>query len=285
MSVVLIDQQNQEAFKKLLTREAFYGMTEKKNVFCLGAVCDDVAVGALAGYPDGDIFRVISLFIAPSYRRKGFATELINELQEDLIDEARTLSIRFAVTDPDTESLCEFFESLGFIRDDRGGKDTYIVEMSEISQVLEAFREQIEKKHENAGLCRLCELSTKDIKVVENQAAEHRAPVPGSGIGGKDIEKDYSYLMIRGGALEGYCIIDRSILDLPTIAAVWVNKNNPLITAHILYRALCRVRDFMPQEPYIAMNAVTEGSVSLVKKYLPRAVGISYTYFRTIERS
>ena len=73
-----------------------------------------------------------------------FITELIEELQEDLIDEARTLSIRFAVTDPETESLCGFFESAGFFEDDRGGKNTYIVEMTEVSQVLEKLREQIQ---------------------------------------------------------------------------------------------------------------------------------------------
>ncbi len=284
MSVVLIDEQNREAFRKLLTGEAYYGMAEKKNVFCLGAVCDDVAVGALAGYPDEDNFRIISLFVAPSYRRKGFATKLIEELQEDLIDEARTLSIRFAVTDPETESLCGFFESAGFFEDDRGGKNTYIAEMSEVSQVLEKLREQIEKRPEYEGMMRLCELSQKEINAVDKFASEQGSPVPDDGIGGKDIEKDFSYLMIRDKVLEGYCIIDRSVLELPTIAAVWVRKNNPQIMAHLLYRSLSRVRDFMPEEPYIAMTAVTENSVSLIKKHLPRAIGISYTYYRTIER-
>lgn len=284
MNVYLIDENNQDAFQKLLTKEAFHGFTHKLGVFCLGAVCDGVAVGALAGYPDGEVFRIISLFVAPSFRRKGAATKLMDTLEATLKGEVSTISIRFSATDPELESLCSFFESREYLKDDRGGKNIYLAPMSEVSEILSEYREKLEPHKHSDELLRFSTLSPEHLHEVKKQASEHHAPIPEGGIDGKNVEADLSYVLFKDNELLGYCLIDDSVLGLPTIAALWTRESHTLAVAHMLYKSLHRVTEKKYDEPYLAMMAVTDTAVTLVRKYLPQAMGISYTYYRTVGR-
>ncbi len=282
MKVVLIDQENREAFRKLMTREAFYRFSVKKNVYCLGAVCGGEAAGALAGYPDGDVFRIISLFVIPSLRRQGAATRLIHTLEEELKGEARLISARFSVTDPEQESLLPFFKKTGFLNDDHGGKNIYFVPISEISEKLDQFREVLEKKKAPEGLLRLSEISPEDTAKIKKQITELKIPVPEGGIGSEGLKADLSYIILRKGELLGYCFIDYSLMDFPTIAALWIKKSHESALVHILYRTLNSVIDSNPEESYIGMTAVTDSSVAFIRKNLPDAIAVSYTYYKVI---
>ncbi len=283
MEVVVVDKENHQAFKKLMTGEAYNALINDQDVLCLGVVFDGVAVGALAGRLIGDTFNIRSLYVVPSYRRWSVATQLLDTLELIATNEASRISISFSVTNMETESLCSFFEHRGYLFNDHGGKNIYLSSMSEVSDTISFYSDGTHGEDGGLeGLAPLDSFSPEDIAEAKRQAEENRAPVPEDGFDGASVKGDLSYMFYKKGQLRGYCIIDTSVMGMPTIAALWCRNNNPMVTANVLYHSLSAVVEACEEEPFIAMTAVTAASVALIRKRLPRAMGISYTYYRVM---
>ena len=109
MKIVLINKVNYESFKTVLPLNKL----PDRNRYTLGAYNDEgVVAGAISFYLAKDRYEIDWLYVAPSMRRRGTATILLNQIYLFIRDTAEVYHIhaRYEVTEKDL-SLYGFFLS------------------------------------------------------------------------------------------------------------------------------------------------------------------------------
>lgn len=86
------------------------------ELLLLGLEEDGVPCGLLAGSPEGEVFTVHSLYIAPACRRRGGALRLLEVLLAVTEDDPSLKRIRCAWADgPETGGLAPLLTGVGFV--------------------------------------------------------------------------------------------------------------------------------------------------------------------------
>ena len=89
---------------------------EPADLLLLGLEEDGVPCGLLAGCPDGDVFAVHSLYIAPACRRRGGALRLLEVLLAVMEDDPALGRVRCVWKDgPETEGVAPLLMGVGFV--------------------------------------------------------------------------------------------------------------------------------------------------------------------------
>ncbi|MCI6630869.1 MAG: GNAT family N-acetyltransferase [Lachnospiraceae bacterium] len=110
MKITRIGKKNCKFFDKLLLQAA---ATEDRNVIKLGVVDDDTACGAAAFRIGEYEAELLSLYVAPEYRRRGAAQKLMDTFEE-LADDTGLQAI-MAVWLREMGGLAEFLQKNGFL--------------------------------------------------------------------------------------------------------------------------------------------------------------------------
>lgn len=110
MKITRIGKKNCKFFDKLLLQAA---ATEDRNVIKLGVVDDDTACGAAAFRIGEYEAELLSLYVAPEYRRRGAAQKLMDTFEE-LVDDTGLQAI-MAVWLREMGGLAEFLQKNGFL--------------------------------------------------------------------------------------------------------------------------------------------------------------------------
>ena len=115
-------------FASLMLPEAVQALERGEPLVALGLTEQTVACGALAGYLEGSRFQIISLFVAPDYRRRGGGRLLVETLLELLADNGQAAGVELSYTDtaPDHQSLAPFLEALGFCQENDRGENIFL---------------------------------------------------------------------------------------------------------------------------------------------------------------
>ncbi|MCD8325687.1 MAG: GNAT family N-acetyltransferase [Lachnospiraceae bacterium] len=138
INVGVIPVGNPGVFCSLLLPEAADALAAGEPLTALGLIQeeDELAVGAVAGYLiEENTSQIISLYVAPDYRRQG-AGRLLMETLTGLLDEIQTgIRIDFTVTRKEHEDLEAFLKALGFQDDTNNDENIYLASLESLSKV------------------------------------------------------------------------------------------------------------------------------------------------------
>ena len=156
----LVDKNNIGAFENYLLKTDSSG----EDRYIIGLTdTEGSACGAIAGHLSGDSFIVDSFYVAPSVRRQGGGTLLLDTLLESLREEDEELTVRisFAETDEESEALYEFLLALGYA-ECSVDKAVYLIPAAEIDPNTEIVPEAVP----------LSKWSDENIRILEKKVLE-----------------------------------------------------------------------------------------------------------------
>ena len=298
MEICLIGKENCKAFAPVMTKNVYDALFKGYPLLALGLVDDDTAIGAVAGYEKNERFYVQSLFVQKDKRRQGGGSMLLQALSDILDEEADdgngddengivdAIRISFTITDEESETLEQFLTAQGFIYEDHDGENIYVIPLSEAGERYRKIFRIDRLASKRTGIRSFAECNEIELMAAERQARQLSGLVPEGGFLSPLIEPELSFMELGAdGALKGFCVVDYSVLDMPTYAAAWSEGGNPISTGVLLFSPLRVLLDEFPddlEDTYAAIPAVTQDSIGILKKFFPDAFPLSRTYYRGI---
>lgn len=263
MEVTIIDKGNIHFFKSLLIPEAVQMLIEGKPLFALGLIDNGVACGALAGGPYENVFTILSLFVAPDYRRKGGAALLLQTL-EDLtlrIDELYEIRAAFSVISEEHRLIEGFLKSSGFTfeRENESIKEIRLGALKDIPFFsVRSVETEVEK---------LSALPKSLLRELDrSMRAGDGAPLPVP-LDHAEFEPDLSLCVLSGGHIDSFVLFDHSSCGLLTLAYAFSGtKRGTAVFSSMLKAAFHNAQEKYSDDTRIIIHTVTPLSEALVEK-------------------
>lgn len=278
MKIGYIGKEQLDTFSTLLLPQIVDAIRKGEPVTTLGAVKDKVAVGAVAGYLEDSVYKIISLYVAPNYRRQGTAGKLLEKLEEFLLINtgAAAMEISFTVTEQEHHQLKPFCEKLGFEEEEQQGETLYTFTLAQ------AAASPLFKTGENpdSRILPFSQISEELLREAQREAMLLDVPLPEAGLLGGEVDRELSHALVDEGKLAGCVVFDRSLANLPTLACVWTNKAEAAVFPALLRRAFQSASKRYGEETVMAVQSVNSASAALIQNILPQASPFSFTYRR-----
>lgn len=259
-------------FRSLLLPEVAAALTAQEPLTAFGLTQDDLAIGAAAGYLEGNTFLILSFYIAPDYRRCGGGRLLMETLAKALRGEASRITLSFTATEPEQEALLPFLDALGFLQEADRGETIYLTSLNKISET------PFFTAGEKTGGIPFSDLTEQQLSAATKAAQLALAPMPQDGFQAKSVEREISMAYIKEGNLLAYIIFETTWEDGLTLSALWSGAENLAILPVLLRTAAARVQKKYPPQTKLILQAVNPASAALIRHLLPGAKNISYTY-------
>lgn len=128
MSVTRISKNNIEFFKDFLMES--YEL-HSNNILKLGAIEDGTACGAACFEVNKTVAELVSIFVAPAYRKRGIASEMLSTFS-NLCAGTKTQALTVSFVDEENSGLHEFFKKSGF--EIFEGSESYITTLGAVSR-------------------------------------------------------------------------------------------------------------------------------------------------------
>lgn len=272
MQIGVLQPGDPGVFRSLLLPEAADALARGEPLTALGLTEDGLALGAAAGYLENGQFQLISLYVAPAYRRRGGGRMLVDALLGLLPGYADGVVVRFTVTEEEHHALARFLDALGFTREDDHGQTIYLTTLGRAMQL------PFYKPQPKGRGTPLCQLGESDLSALMHAAQAAQAPLPPGGLRGEQVEKEVSVACLENGVPQGYVIGDTSWPGGLTLSAVWSNGVEPTLLVALLRNALARAAAKYPPETKLAIQTVNSRAAALLQAMLPDAEPISMTY-------
>lgn len=275
-----IGEEQLQWFQTLMLPQAREALQQGEPLTAIGLFCDRVACGALVGYVDTGCFYVVSLYVAPDYRRRGGASWMIRTLEAQLekADHMYAVELRFTVTDAENETLHPFLEHLGFEVEDDGARNIYAFTLEEVMHAKELDRDISAAQAKTHKMRALSQLSDDQLRAMQKRAVALEAPIPEKRLSDPEVERDLSLAWMVDGRAEAYVIFDHSCCGVLTLSALWAGDAGAPVAYALLKTALQRAAELYPPQTQIALQVVNSQSARLMHGLLPEAEKISYTY-------
>ena len=280
MQFGMVDDDDPAAFEPLLLPEAAEALRRGEPITVMGIAKEGVACGALAGYLAGDCFHVVSLYVAPDYRRQGGARRMLRELEALIEDEPDigAVEIKFTTAEPDNETLLPFLETMGFSQESDSGRNIYMFELGDLKPV------SLPKLSgdKNNGIYSFSQLSDNLLHAAQKRSVALEAPQPEQTLAGKEIERELSYALVRDGRIEAYAAVDHSCCGVLTLCALWVGDSNRAALTALIKTVIAHAQALYPPQTRVAMQAVNSQSERMIQRLAPQARKVSYTYLQIV---
>lgn len=270
-----ITSENLEWFEPLMTHTAAELIKEGAPVYAVGAVEEqtETACGALVGYVRGGCFQLLSLFVSPEYRRRGYGNLLLGELVEVCREEGIGIEASFSGTGTETDSLAEFLKYWFFRREEQPQGEIYEISLGE------ALKSGYNKENSSVHVRRLEECPDRMVREISKRAYDSSAPVPEGGFFSPSIDRQISVVYEQEGRITAYLLFDHSLEGRLTLCALCSLDGNPRALAEMLFAAMAFCRGKYPEETEFYMQTINETSRHLVHKVFPNAKAVSHTYY------
>lgn len=268
-------------FQTLMLPQAREALQRGEPLTAIGLSCGGVACGALVGYADTGCFYVVSLYVAPDYRRRGGASRMIRTLEAQLgkVGHMYAMELRFAAADEENRTLHPFLEHLGFEVEDDGERNIYAFTLEEVMHAKELQREMGAAQTKTNKMRAFSQLSDDQLRAIQKRAVALEAPIPEQRLSDPEVERELSLAWMVDGRAEAYVIFDHSCCGVLTLSALWTGDDAGVPVAYALLKtALQRATELYPPQTQIALQVVNSQSARLMHGLLPEAEKISYTY-------
>ena len=182
--------------KSLLLPDTVKAIEKGLPVTAIIAEEDERAVGAAAGIADGDVFRLLSIYVEPEYRKRGIGRALLEKLEEIVAVTGRLIRAEYTAAGEDLEALAPFFLHLGY-RDDAQNRPGYYI--GKIGNLTED--ETIPDLPENFSLSFLDDIGEKTLS--DFQKTTEIDFTAGT------VLKDVSCAVLMEGTIKAYIVVER----------------------------------------------------------------------------
>ena len=253
---VLADQVNK--VDSLLLPEIVEALKRKLPITAFVAVDKNAAVGAIAGFIDGDTFEIRSLYVIPNHRKKGVGTALIDKLEEVLENVGVSIGVSYTLQNDDNETLCPFFIRRGFIKDKVSYPMYFIGELKNV---------QIDEKYnydKGNNILSFNSVRSSLLRAASNEAFKEGKPVPNGGLISLNVEKDISFCVVDDGRIEAYITLEKVSDNMLEVTALWSGLKEPMILMRMLSKLLKTLKDKYNPDTKIAMLALNQKSGKII---------------------
>lgn len=280
MKLGYITSEHLPHFASLMLPEAVQALERGEPLVALGLTEQTVACGALAGYLEGSRFQIISLFVAPDYRRRGGGRLLVETLLELLADNGQAAGVELSYTDtaPDHKSLAPFLETLGFCQENDRGENIFLTTLGQVQQ--SPFFAG--GRAAPADILPFCKIPDICLTMAGKQALLEGAPVPEVPLSDASLDREVSHALFRDKAVQAFVAFDHSCCGHLTLCCAWSGSAGSAALPALLRAAFCRAVEAYPLETEIALQTVNQASARLAAALLPDAVPLSCTYYRPV---
>ena len=276
MDLGYISAEQLPLFSLFLVPQVVEAMKCEEPITALGIAKDKVACGALAGYIDEEYFRIVSLYVAPDYRRQGGATTLLDGLKRILFkySDIEKIVIDYTVTHEEHEMITSFLIAYGFNEESDDGITLYRFPLEKILHS-PLFTSTV---GESDHIMSFSQISDIVLRTAEKTASVQDVPLPEASLTSNEIEKELSHAYIKNGEIEAFVVFDHSYGDMLTLSCAWVDEAHPSILAVLLRKAIQRAKDLYPADTIIVVQAIHKSSANLILSLVPEAERFSFTY-------
>ncbi|MCD8067284.1 MAG: GNAT family N-acetyltransferase [Lachnospiraceae bacterium] len=260
-------------FKTFLLPDIARALEEGEPVTAFGLAEDQLAVGALAGYLEGGLFQIASLYVAPDYRRRGGGRLLLKTLEKLLEDIHTGMIIHFTATAKEHETLFPFLKAMGFWDETDEKENIYVTTVGELGKTSYFSG----AKETGTSFDQLDEAL---IRHAELKARENGSPRPEGGIDSPKVERRISMAIVRDQRVAAYAVFDRSCLNSLTLSSTWSGSAGPTAVYSMIRAAFARAQRIFPPEEKIVIQSVDQTTASLIQTMAPNAKMISHTWMK-----
>lgn len=281
MQLGIIADDDMWAFEPLLLPQAVAALHRGEPLTVMGIMQADTACGALAGYVADGCFHVVSLYVAPGYRRQGGASMMVHTMENLLWAEPDigAMEIEFTTAEADNETLLPFLQTLQFMQEDDGGRNIYTFTLGQLKPV---SLPKSSKDQEREGRIRsFAQLSEDVLRAAQKRSIALGTPQPEQTLTSPQLERELSYAVVKNGRIEAYAAVDHSCCGALTLCALWIGDTNCMLLNTLLKTVIARAQETYPPQTMVAMQTVNDQSLRLIRKLAPQARKVSYTYRRT----
>lgn len=275
MIITAVNEENLLYFQNFLLPETAEQLRNRNPVTVLGLVQGSTACGAAAGYLDNDVFYLLSLFVAPEYRRKGGGTLLLDTLLEALrtIPDLYYMQADYTITENDHLSLEPFLKKNGFCFQEKQNS-YYSVTLGSLSES-GFFANLSEVAGFPEGILPFSHIPEIYQNLLKRSlTAEESGPTEDPS-GDAAIDSELSLGVVEDGKITAYVLFNHSFAGRLTLAYA---GSEPGGRASALFPVLLRCafrlagKRFSP-ETEVVFQTVTPESARLAKKLLEAAGG------------
>ena len=264
-------------FSEFLLPSVVLAIRQNESVTALGISVKDVACGAVAGYVEGNTFKITSLFISENYRRRGYARSLLIELRLllKLYSEVTEFEFSFTISHDEHRLFLPFLEKIGFQIEHNFGRTLYELPMEKLinsplaSGILDS---------DSFSFLPFSEISDYLLSAAGKKALQQDVPLPPTALTAPSILKDLSFAHIQNNEIDAFVIFDRSYSNKLTLSCIWVNNTLPMTLALLLRKSLKVITEHYPEESSVILQTVNSSSTHLLSRLFPGSLPISYTF-------
>ena len=270
-----VEPENPGAFEQLMLPSVVKRLERGDNFPIIGLLSENVAVGAIVLYAKQGRIEILSLYVAPKYRRQGGGNILL-QTAELLADKLGCrMFARFTVVDEETEILEKVLSSYGFkLRNDKEAR-TYMVTLSECEE-----EESIKNEEHDKSLAFFSDLTDAKLKSFNKVAEAKDAFLPKGGFLGKNLNRELSAVYQAKGGVGGFITVENiSYKDGIRISAAYNDDDNPMIMMWLLKAVLSKALLTYDDKTPLLIDVTGETADKYVRYLLPEAEVISRTYY------
>lgn len=267
-------------FSNLMDPQVVEAIKEGEPITAIGIEKDKVACGALTGFLDDGYFQILSLYVAPSFRRQGGATLMLNEIKRLLFQHTSIEKIRidYTITHEEHETLTAFLAASNFTKENDFGLTLYKFSLGQIlnSPLFSSSSKEI------SNLLAFNKISDNLLVTAQKRASVQNVPLPELPLTSDELNRELSHAYIKNEEIQAFVIFDHSLGNMLTLSCAWVDNTKPAILSVLLRKAMQRAKELYSPDTMIAVQAVTDASAKLIRTLVPDAEPFSFTYTTTL---
>ncbi|MCR5451006.1 MAG: GNAT family N-acetyltransferase [Lachnospiraceae bacterium] len=259
MTIRLLDKTNYKGYAPLLLPEAVEGIAEGTMLAYVAFNDEDKPCGAVAGkFLDLNSFVIFSLYVLPSDRRKGVASELLAEIESQVDDYEVPYRMVFTVEDENQATMLKFLESTEYVEDDDEFDQVFMFTLEDIKA------SELMKKDSGNDKKTFAQIDKKLFDALEAEHKKRGDYIPEGGFLGDNIMKDISCANITDNEITSYAVIEKIDDGKVRLASLWSKEVSPMTVFSLLRSAFHNASERLDKDTKVLMHTTNEDSYRIV---------------------
>ena len=271
--VCLITPENLSAFASFLLPGAMVLIEAGEPVTAFGYVDNGTACAAVCGFIEASSFEIISFYVAPDYRKKHIATELMSYLKDMVEPYADTIGINFFITADEHGLLSVMLERYGFKRIVENNRSFYATTLGKLLDSKLYNRDYGESLFPSFS-----ETDKKVLSEAERLAGVQDLPLPEGGFMGPAVDMKCSTIHLRRDGIKSYVAIEKNNDGSLLVSGVANCTGAPMEIMKAIHDSVDRAADIYPENTLVLMQTVNEEAKKLLELVDDTAASIDRRY-------